>query len=246
MFALAAALLVSPAVPPKSPGESDARWVPPGAVIPEGLLAPQGGGFGGGGFDGFPGTAFAPGAAATQETGELFIQGRRVLVLISPDGSQVWGWSQASGKMTPLPVEVPEEERGEVEPVLSQSVAMLTVGGVAYAFGGSSGEWGSHPIGDRPDGVDGFGTPIVGTSVAAIRTADGVYAYSGETGTGGLHPLEENEEAVGPAVGQDYVMVRSPQSFGMFSGETGTWGSVRYEAPADDAKDEPSAASDDD
>ena len=33
------------------------------------------------------------------ETGELFVMSRRGLVLISPDGSKVWGWSQASGKL---------------------------------------------------------------------------------------------------------------------------------------------------
>ncbi|NNJ25147.1 hypothetical protein LzC2_12100 [Planctomycetes bacterium LzC2] len=158
------------------------------------------------------------------------MQGRHVLVLISPDRSKVWGWSQSSGKMTPLPVDVPEEERGKVQPIVGQDVAMLVVGGTVYAFGGSSGKWGSHPVGER-DAVNHLGVPVVGTTVAATRTADGVYAYSGVSGKGGLHELGEGEEAVAPSVGIDYAMVRSPKSFGMFSAETGTWGSVRYPQP---------------
>ncbi|MEM9701636.1 MAG: hypothetical protein AAF907_04245 [Planctomycetota bacterium] len=157
------------------------------------------------------------------------MQGTNVLVLISPDGSRIWGWSQESGKMMPLPVPVPEAERGKVQPIVGHRVAMLIVDGTVYAYGGKSGAWGSHPIGDRENAV-----PIVGMGVAAIRTADGVYAYSGLAGKGGLHALDADEAAFEPIVGIDYSMVRTPKSFGMFSADTGTWGSVRYETAAED------------
>ena len=165
-------------------------------------------------------------APAGPSTGETFIQSANVGVLISPDGSKIWGYSAEAGGLTPLPVDVPEEERGEVRPVVSGNVAMVVVGDAVYAYGGESGEWGSHPVGGREDA-----RPIVGQNVAAIRVADGVYAFSGLAGAGGLHPLAEDEQSDGPAVGAGYVKVASDKGFGMFSAKTGTWGSVKYPAP---------------
>lgn len=215
MFALAAALLVAPAFAPQPP-EVEIIYEP----------QPPGGGFGFGGegfgFGGRMGPAGSP-------TGETFLHGQGAGVLISPDGSQIWGWSAAVGDLVPLPVAVPEADRGRVQPVVGQGVVMFVTGGSVYAFGGSSGEWGSHPIGDRRNA-----TPIVGSRVAAIRTADGVYAYSGVTGTGGLHPLDADERTDGPAVGQDYARVASDRGFGVFSAQAGKWGSVRYAAAQPD------------
>ena len=186
-------------------------------------------------------------AAAGQEavevapltTGETFVQSAGdVGVLISPDGSKVWGYSAEAGGLTPLPVDVPREERGKVRPVVSGAVAMVVVDGVAYAYGGESGQWGSQKIGDRENAV-----PIVGGEVAAIRVEGGVYAFSGVTGTGGLHPLAEGEKTSGPGVGVRYVRVASDRGFGIFSAKAGKWGSVTYPeppaAPAEDAEDEP-------
>ncbi|QDT18220.1 hypothetical protein [Alienimonas californiensis] len=210
MFALAAALLVAPAFAPQPPGvEVIIEPHPPGGGF----------GFGGGGF-GFGGRM----APAGSPTGETFLHGQGAGVLISPDGSQIWGWSAAVGDLVPLPVAVPEADRGNVQPVVGQGVVMFVTGGSVYAFGGASGEWGSHPIGERATA-----TPIVGSHVAAIRTADGVYAYSGLTGSGGLHPLDADERIDGPAVGGNYVRVASERAFGLFSAKAGKWGSVRYE-----------------
>ncbi|MFH5804042.1 hypothetical protein [Alienimonas sp. DA493] len=223
MFALAAALLVTPAVAPQPPEVEVILEQPPGGGFGSGS-----GAFGGGeyGTEGFVGFGIGPGGSST---GETFVQGRGVGVLISPDGSQVWGWSAEAGELVPLPATVPEADRGRFRPVVGGGVAMVVTGGTAYAFGGASGEWGSHPIGDRRNAV-----PIVGNQVAAIRTADGVYAYSGVTGTGGLHPLEAEEQIDGPAVGEGYVRVASDRGFGVFSAQAGKWGSVRYAAVSPD------------
>ena len=185
---------------------------------------PAQGGFVGGGF----GTAFP-------ETGETTVESQGVGVLISPDGSKVWGFALASGGLAPLPVDVPEEERGTLQPVVSGGILMLVVDGVAYAYGGESGEWGSQEIGDRENAV-----PIVGSDVAAIRVAGGVYAFSGVTGTGGLHPLGDGEVTGGPVVGAQYVKVASDRGFGYFSARAGKWGSVKYPEPpaGEDAGDE--------
>ena len=216
MFALAAVLLAAPPVPP------------PAATVPATGSVPAqfggGGGFGGGGFGGGGFGTFDT-VEPTWPTGETWIQGQAVGVLISPDGSRVWGYSAAAGGLTPLPVEVPEAERGAVAPVVGPGVAMLIVDGTVYAYGGASGEWGVQPVGDRAGA-----TPVVAVSIAAVRVEGGVYAYSGTTGTGGLHPLGEGEEAIQPTVGPGIVTVRSARGFGVFSGAAGTWGSVRYPA----------------
>ena len=201
MFALAA-LLVSPAVALQPPGKSDARWVPPGAVIvvpQEGRLGGVGfpEGFSGGGFtQGFGGPAFGPGgfeipSEPSPDTGETFVQGRRVLVLISPDGSKVYGWSQASGKMTPLPVDVPKEERGELQPIIGDDVAAVTVNGTIYAYGGSSGKWGSYQVGADEQVVG----PSVGQDYVMVRSKQGFGMFSAETGTWGSvrYPQPANE-----------------------------------------------------
>lgn len=185
--------------------------------------------------------------SSAPSTGETFVQSATVGVLISPDGSKVWGYSAEAGGLTPLPVDVPEEERGKIRPVVSGSVAMIVVDGTAYAYGGESGEWGSQAIGDRENAV-----PIVSVATAAIRVAGGVYAFSGITGTGGLHPLAEDETTSGPSVGSSYVTVASNRGFGIFSAQAGRWGSVKYpeppakEEPAEDESAEERPAGDDD
>ena len=171
------------------------------------------------------------GSPASAPTGETFVRSGKVGVLISPDGSKVWGYAAKAGGLTPLPVDVPEAERGKVRPVVSQGAAMVVVDGVAYAYGGESGAWGSQEIGDRKNAV-----PIVGGTVAAIRVAGGVYAFSGVTGTGGLHPLADDEETSGPSVGDSYATVASDRGFGIFSAEAGKWGSVTYPEPPENAE----------
>ena len=179
--------------------------------------------------------------AAALDTGETFVQSAGdVGVLISPDGSKIWGYSAEAGGLTPLPVDVPEAERGKVRPVVGGSVAMVVVDGVAYAYGGKSGEWGRQEIGDRENVV-----PIVGGEVAAIRVGGGVYAFSGVTGTGGLHPLAADEKTDGPGVGVRYVRVASDRGFGIFSAKAGKWGSVKYPEPPAGEQPEESAAGDD-
>ena len=165
--------------------------------------------------------------SALPDTGETWVSSAGIGVLISPDGSKVWGYSEIIGGLAPLPVDVPEAERGKIAPVVSPNIAALIVDGTAYFYGGASGEWGAQTIGDREDA-----RPIVSPSVGVIRVADGVYAYSGITGTGGLHPLAEGEKTGGPAVGLGYARVASDRGFGIFSARAGKWGSVTYPKPA--------------
>ena len=150
--------------------------------------------------------------------------------LVSPDGSKVWGYDSAGGELVPLPVDIPEEERGKVAPVLGAGVMMLKAGGKAYAFGG--GAWAEQDLGDRTDAP-----PIVSKSVGAIKVEAGVYGFSGVTGSGELYELGEDEKDAQPSVTDGAVIVKSKTGFAVFGAAGGTWASVAYPEPP--AKEEP-------
>ena len=181
-------------------------------------------------------------------TGETFLYGAGlglppaggaggVAALVSPDGSKVWGYDSAGGELVPLPVDIPEEERGKVAPVLGAGVMMLKAGGKAYAFGG--GNWAEQDLGDRTDAP-----PIVSKSVGAIKVEAGVYAFSGVTGSGELYELGEDEKDAQPSVTDGAVIVKSKTGFAVFGAAGGTWASVAYPDPpaGEDPADEPPAA----
>ena len=136
--------------------------------------------YGGSGFEGEvvygPPVQYAP---SRPSTGERFSYGSGSAgVLISPDKSQVWGFSKATGKLVPLDADIEESMRDRLNPLVGGDVVAMKLGDAVHAFSGETGTWGTHELGDDAEEA----SPTVSSGLAYVATKSGFAVFTAQSG----------------------------------------------------------------
>jgi hypothetical protein len=134
--------------------------------------AQLGGGLGGGGaFESLAGEIVLQSGGAANQKGAA----PTFFLVVSTDGSRVWGYSVETGKWQPAPLDDADETRLGV-PVLGGAVGFITEGRRVHAFSSLEGEWDTLQVPEKGDLQ-----PVVGTDYAEVRTKSGLSLFSART-----------------------------------------------------------------
>lgn len=117
--------------------------------------------------------------------GATVIQSRQLLIAVSPTHRRAYAFSHRTGEVSRVRVDAPS--RGEVIPVVGDSVGCFVVGTKAYAYGADSGVWGVMELGAAA-------VPTVSTDLVRIDVGARIYLFSSTSKAWQVIDLSRDEE----------------------------------------------------
>jgi RNA polymerase sigma factor (sigma-70 family) len=168
------------------------------------------------------------------------IQTSQLIVVSSPEGDTVTGYSTETGKAKSLRLAKARDTKLAVMPIVSQGLAALYLKGPKItriaAFSVLDGTWYAQDLREPVDKA----WPIVGPSMAAYGIGRRIYAFSPVAKRWDVLELPEGAVAQ-PAIGSDAITCTHNGHLYVFSVKTGKWEDIDTRAAPDDQDGERAA-----
>jgi hypothetical protein len=165
-----------------------------------------------------------------------YVQGNKIVIVASPDGHVVTGYSSETGESKAIRLAEKGDPHLQVNPVLNSVMAVLAIRGTKInrvaAFNSIDGSWYPQDLVEPATSA----APGVGSTAMALYTiGNRVYAFSGMAGRWGVLELPNGGKPK-PAMGLETISCQVGDHLHVFSIRTGKWTDIDTRTVPDDPK----------